>query len=323
MHFPGCHVRLYSKWADVATDAAREVSRADVALVTSYCPDAVAASDLCLTRGRGARVFYDLDAPVTLEKLEAGERVAYIPEGGFSGFDLVLSFAGGRSLEGLRARLGARRVAPLYGSADPAVHRPASPDPRFACDLAHLGTYAPDRLGPLDALFVEPARCSPEQKFVLAGALYPQDIRWPKNVTVTEHVAPAEHAALFASCRASLNLTRRAMARSGFCPSGRLFEAALCGALQITDVWDGLDAFFEPGSEVLVARSSDDVLAALRTSRGDLERVARAAQQRALESHTSAHRARQLVALVRGDGVDRASDPERARPRAHRGAEEV
>jgi spore maturation protein CgeB len=321
--FAGCDLRLYEGWSDVAPIAAREVAGADAAIVTSYCIDARVASDVCLTHCQGMRVFYDLDTPITLEKLEAGEPVAYLPEGGLSPFDLVLSFTGGRSLEALRTRLGARRVAPLYGSADPTVHRPGRPDLRFASDLAYLGTYAADRREAVDNLFLEPARRLPHLRFLLAGALYPADVVWPPNVRVTEHVAPGDHAALFASCRASLNVTRRAMARWGFCPSGRLFEAALCGAAQITDMWDGLDAFFEPGSEIFVARSTEDVLSAVHASPGELERVGLAAQRRALESHTSAHRARQLVALVRGEGADRVSDLSRKRERRDAGAEEA
>jgi spore maturation protein CgeB len=158
-------------------------------------------------------------------------------------------------------------------------------------------------------------------RFRLAGAMYPADTAWPPNVERTEHLVPGDHAALFASCRISLNVTRRAMARWGFCPSGRIFEAALCGAAQVTDAWEGLDAFFEPGSEILVARTTDDVLAALATPRADLERIARAARRRALETHTATHRARELVARVRGELRDRDPASHLGRRPKQRGAE--
>src|SRR3954466_5306113 len=121
------------------------LSDADVALITSYCPDAVAARDLVLESRIAARDCYDMDTPVTLEQLQAGRSVAYLPPGGLAGFDLVLSFTGGAALSELKTRLNAQHVAPLYGSVDPDIHRPAAPRPSFRSDLSYLGTYSADR----------------------------------------------------------------------------------------------------------------------------------------------------------------------------------
>ena len=290
----GGELALYREWdparARLAADAA------DVVMVTSYCPDALAATALALGSRAALRCFYDLDSPVTLARLAAGEPVDYIGLAGLAGFDLVLSYAGGPALDLLRARLGARRVAALHGSVDPAVHRPGAPAPRYRAALSYLGTYAPDRQAMLERLFVQPARARPGARFVIGGALYPAAFPWAGNIHFVRHLPPAEHAAFYASSRLTLNVTRAAMAAMGWCPSGRLFEAAACGAPVLTDSWDGLAAFFEPGREILVADTEEQALAALDLSDEALRRVAERARERTLAEHTAARRARQMVA---------------------------
>jgi spore maturation protein CgeB len=240
-------------------------------------------------------VFYDLDTPVTLDALASGAAVPYLPPEGLGGFDLVLSYTGGAALEQLRDRLGARRVEPLYGHVDPDVHRPGDAAPQYVADLSYLGTWAADRQPQLEALLVEPARQLPAQRFCIAGAQYPADFPWTRNLAFVRHLPPAEHPAFFSSSRLTLNITRRAMAAMGYCPSGRLFEAAACGTPVLSDWWAGLDTFFTPGEEVLVAGSTADAVAALCLPREELARVGRRARERTLDEHTSAHRARQLV----------------------------
>ncbi len=288
---------LYAEWGDVAARARRDVSDADAAIVTSYCPDALAATPLVLAAGRALRVFYDLDTPVTLARLSRGESVGYVGPDGLSGFDLVLSYTGGGALDALRDRLGARRVAPLYGHVDPEVHRPVPPVEAFRADLSYLGTYAADRQRALVELFIEPARRRPERRFLIGGAQYPQDFPWTRNIFFVRHLPPPDHPAFFGSSRLTLNITREAMAAMGWCPSGRLFEAAACGAPVLTDQWEGLDAFFAPGAEVLVARTLDDTVAALDLADAELARIARAARERVLAEHTSAQRVETMLAL--------------------------
>lgn len=295
---PGGELVLYSTWDDVPALARRHLADADVAMVTSYCPDGIPAARLVLDSPARVRTFYDLDTPVTLDRLRAGLPVAYIPPEGLGDFDLVLSYTGGVALDELRSRLGARRVAPLYGSVDPLIHRPAAPVSRYMCDLSYLGTYAEDRQAGVEALFIEPARQRPEQRFLLAGSLYPQDFPWTRNIWFAQHVPPADHPEFYASSLLTLNVTRRAMAEMGFCPSGRLFEAAACGVPILSDTWVGLDAFFEPGSEILVAHTTEDALAALDMPREQLGRIARAARERALAEHTAEQRVLDLEAAL-------------------------
>ena len=295
---PGTQVVLYGEWEGIRHQAASEVAQADVAIVTSYCPDGIAATELVEDSHRVLRVFYDLDTPVTLARLSDGEALDYIGPRGLTGFDLVLSFTGGAALDELRTRLGARRIAPLYGHVDPDVHRPVNPIERYRADLSHLGTYARDRQPALKALFMEPAARRPEQRFLLGGAQYPQDFPWSTNIYFVHHLPPSEHPAFFCSSRLTLNITRQAMARMGWCPSGRLFEAAACGTAIVTDSWDGLDAFFTPGAEILVAHDADEAVAALDLDKAEVQRIATAARQRVLAEHTSERRADELLALL-------------------------
>jgi spore maturation protein CgeB len=296
---PGGRLELFAAWDDIRSRAAADVADADVAIITSYCPDALAASEMVLSQNRALRVFYDLDTPMTLSRLDAGESVPYIGATGFRGFDLVLSYSGGRALDEFRTRLGARIVAPLYGHVDPDVHRPAEPLPHYRADLSYIGTYSQDRQDTLEALLVEPARNQPDRRFLIAGAQYPGEFPWSSNIYFVRHLPPAEHPAFFASSRLTLNVTRRAMAEMGWCPSGRLFEAAACGAPIISDVWEGLDAFFLLGAEIIPARTTADVIAALEADDQQLAFVARRARERVLEEHSSSRRALELVQLLK------------------------
>ena len=293
---PGAQLTLYASWHSVLERARQQVGDADVLIVTSYCPDAIAAARLIFDQESSAlRVFYDLDTPVTLARLDAGDRVDYLPEGGLSGFDLVLSYTGGEALRTLQHRLGARRVAPLYGHVDPDRHHPVEVERGPGAALSYLGTYARDRQEAVERLFIGPARARPAQRFVLGGAGYPEDFPWQPNIWFVRHVAPAGHCAFFCGSRLTLNVTRADMAAMGFCPSGRLFEAAACGTPIMTDSWVGLDEFFEPGQEILTASSTLEAMDALDLSSSVLARIARAARERVLAQHTSQARAAQLI----------------------------
>src|SRR5690349_23637467 len=294
---PDIELQLYHDWHDIAATARKAIAGADVAVVTSYCPDGIGATELVCSSDVNLRVFYDLDTPVTLEALSHGEQLSYIGPRKLRDFDLVLSYTGGAALTALQDQLGARRVAPLFGSVDPEIHRPACSLAGYQADLSYLGTYAEDRQGALDDLFIQVARRLPQKRFVVGGSKYPVDFPWRQNIWYVQHVAPSAHAAFFCSSPLTLNITRGAIARMGYCPSGRLFEAAACGVAIVSDAWDGLDTFFAPERELLVARTTDDVIGALDLSRAELATIARAARERVLTSHTAAHRAAELEQL--------------------------
>jgi spore maturation protein CgeB len=294
-HGDGYELVLYQDWNDALRHAERALVDADVGMVTSYCPDAIAASELVLGERDLLHVFYDLDTPVTLDRLDRGETVEYLPPEGLGRFDLVLSFTGGRSLDELKRRLGATRAEPLYGSVDASAHFPVPPLPKYEADLSYLGTYAADRQEGVERLFLGAARNLPEKRFVIGGSMYPRDFPWSDNIWFLEHVPPPDHPAFYCSSKLTLNVTRAAMAKMGHCPSGRLFEAAACATPIVSDTWDGLDEFFEPGKEILFANSTEEAVEAIALPPDELARVGDAARRRALSDHTSDRRAEQML----------------------------
>ena len=290
-----CQLKLYGCWDEVRASALRDVRDSDIVINASYCPEGARIAGDVLNLDGPLHVFYDLDTPITLRGLEAGD-VDYLRREQIPRFDLYLSFTGGNILSKLEREYGAASAKPLYGCVDPDVYRQVPAREEFRCALSHLGTYAADRRQKLIELLLEPARRRSGLRFVLAGPLYPWEWSWPANVSRFEHIAPGGHAALYSSSRATLNITRREMAESGYCPSGRFFEAAACGTPIVTDWWQGLDAFFDVANELRVVATADDVLAALSLSHGELRAIGERARERTLAEHTGERRAAELLA---------------------------
>ena len=295
---PYATLHLYSDWSDVLQPAKEILRSADVGIVTSYCADGVAACRAVLDANLPRTIFYDMDTPVTLSRLERGEAVEYLPADGLAEFDLVLSYTGGEALDQLKYKLRARRTAALYGWVDPAIHQRAIPSEQFAADLSYLGTYAADRQEALERMLIEPARVLTDKTFVIAGAMYPNTDVWPQNIRHFGHVVPPRHAAFYSSSPLTLNVTRGAMAAMGYCPSGRLFEAAACGTAVLSDWWAGLDTFFTPGTEILVANTASEAIAEISRERRFLRAVGARARERALDCHTAEIRADRLLSLI-------------------------
>ncbi len=296
-----CELVLYDSWADVRQRARRALADADVGMVTSYCPDGLEAIRLVLEYPELRHVFYDIDTPITLDELSrhgiaTARGARYLTPDLIPEFDLYLTFTGGPVLRDLEGVWGARRAVPLYCSVDPEVHHPVEPLEQFRCSLGYLGTYAADRQAALERLLIAPARRRPNERFRVIGSNFPDTLDWPPNVAVSWHLAPSEHAGFYCANRLTLNVTREAMVRVGYSPSVRLFEAASCGTPLLSDCWPGLDQFFTPGEEILVATTTDAAAAALGLSDRELARIAEAARDRTLASHTAAVRARELVA---------------------------
>ncbi|HEX9306100.1 MAG TPA: glycosyltransferase [Anaeromyxobacter sp.] len=308
---------LYGSLAELRDAHGVALRAADLVLVGSYVPDGAEVLRLVQDLARGTVAFYDIDTPVTLARLRRGEceylRAELVPA-----LDLYLSFTGGPTLDRIERELGAPLARALYCSADPEVHRPSDAVPRF--DLGYVGTYSADRQAALERLLLEPARRSPALRFAVAGPQYPAELRWPANVERLEHLPPGAHAEFYAAQRFTLNVTRADMVRAGWSPSVRLFEAAACGTPILSDPWPGLEEFFEPGREILLARTTEDALRVLGSMPDDERRVVGArARRRVLAAHTAAHRARELEGFVREAKERRArrrAPKEKARPAA-------
>jgi len=293
-----CCIVLYEDWDAIRRQALKEAASADVVITASYLPQGRRINQEILELSRPLRIFYDLDTPITLSGLESGNEsdgVEYLRPDQIAGFDLVLSFAGGPILTELEQKYGARMARPLYGCVDPDDYLRVQPIPNFACDLSFMGTYASDRQERVEELFLEPARRHPEKTFMLAGSLYPWEWRWPENVRRIEHVSPHAHPGFYSSSRITLNITRAEMARCGWCPSGRFFEAAACATPLISDWWEGLDWFFDVVRDIRVVARAEHVENALNMTEGELRALALHARERTLDDHTGQVRARQLL----------------------------
>jgi spore maturation protein CgeB len=243
------------------------------------------------------KVFWDVDAPATLERLGSNRSDPF--HAALPRFDLVLTYGGGtRVTEGYR-RAGARECFAIYNALDPDVHFPVAPDPRFGCDLSFLGNRLPDREARVDEFFLNAARLAPAQRFLLGGSGW-SDKPVPPNVSYLGHVYTADHNAFNCSARAVLNISRDSMARYGFSPATRVFEAAGAAACLITDAWEGIDSFLQPGKEILVAHSGADVARLLQELGAERARsIGEAARQRVLAEHTYEQRGALVESVLR------------------------
>jgi spore maturation protein CgeB len=241
-------------------------------------------------------VFWDVDAPATLDRIGRDPHDpfrALIPS-----YDLVLTYGGGQPVTSAYERYGARSCVPIYNALDPSTHHRVAADFRFKADLGFLGNRLPDREARVEEFFLTAAAALPEETFLLGGSGW-GDKALPPNVRYVGHVYTRDHNAFNCTPMAVLNVNRESMARYGFSPPTRVFEAAGAGACLITDDWEGIELFLEPGTEVLVAESG----AAVAQHLGNLDsrkaaELGRAAQRRILAEHTYSHRAAQLEALL-------------------------
>ncbi len=243
-------------------------------------------------------VYWDVDAPATLERLRDDPDdpfAALIPR-----YDIVLTYGGGQPVVDGYLALGAKSCTPVYNALDPATHHPVQPDARFAAELSFLGNRLPDREARVEEFFLSAASELPWRHFLLGGEGW-SDKRIPVNVTYAGHVYTADHNAFNCSPKAILNIARDSMARFGYSPATRVFEAAGAAACIITDDWAGIELFLEPEKEVLVAANGTEVAAHLESLTTERSKeIGLAAYSRVVEEHTYAHRAAQVEGLLDG-----------------------
>ena len=293
---PYGETRLYKSLSELKRRFSTAVRNADCVMVGSYVPDGIQVSRWVLETARGITAFYDIDTPVTLAKLASGDHEYISPEV-IPCFSMYLSFAGGPTLKKLEQEYGSPMARPFYCCVDPTLYFPEMVEKRL--DLGLLGTFSEDRQPALERLLIKPASQWQEGRFVVAGPLYPESIEWPENVQRIEHLPPARHRRFYNAQRFTLNITRAEMIRAGYSPSVRLFEAAACGTPIISDDWPGLEEFFEPGYEILVAQSPSEVLGCLRDlNEQTVQAIGLRARNRVLKQHTAGHRAAELESLI-------------------------
>jgi spore maturation protein CgeB len=293
-------VVVYDGRHEAATLAALDQARgADLVVKASGVgtfDDVLEAAVLDLRGPATLVVFWDVDAPATLDRLAADPDDPFHPL--VREYDLVLTYGGGDPVVRAYERLGARQCLPIYNALDPSTHHPVPPDPRFACDLAFLGNRLPDRERRVEEFFLGAALARPAWRFLLGGSGW-GDKPLPANVGYLGHVYTRDHNALNATPRAVLNVNRESMARYGFSPPTRVFEAAGAGGCLITDAWEGIELFLEPDTEVLVAEDGSAVAAHLDALTPERAAgIGRAARRRLLAKHTYAHRAAEVESLL-------------------------
>jgi spore maturation protein CgeB len=242
-------------------------------------------------------IFWDVDAPATLASVEGDASNPFracIPE-----YDFIFTYGGGQPVVDRYRKLGARNCYPIYNALEPESHQPAAPDPELACDLVFVGNRLPDRERRVEDFFLRAAELAPEFKFILGGEGWGNK-NLPANVRWIGHVRTGDHNRVNCSARMVLNINRDSMADVGFSPPTRVFEAAGAGACLITDHWEGIDAFFEPGREILVAGSAEEIVHFLRTVPAKkAHKIGEAMRARALHDHLYAQRALQAMEILR------------------------
>lgn len=261
--------------------------------------DELLEKEIALLPGSDAvRIFWDVDAPATLDRMDQNAGDPF--RRWVSQYDFVFTYGGGEPVVSAYKEFGARQCIPVYNALDPASHYPVDPDPRFTADLGFLGNRLPDRETRVDEFFFAAAGRSPERRFLLGGNGW-HDKTMPENVNYVGHVYTGDHNAFNCTPRALLNISRESMARYGFSPATRVFEAAGAGACLITDDWEGIELFLDPGSEVLVARDGAEVAAHLdRLSPERARHIGDAARRRVIAEHTYTHRAEQVDTILCG-----------------------
>jgi spore maturation protein CgeB len=268
------------------------VKASGVGVLDDYLEGRVAAMPTSV-----CKVFWDVDAPATLERLASNSSDPFhkaLPQ-----FDLVLTYGGGKRVTDEYRRVGARECFAIYNAFDPDVHFPVVPDARFACDLSFLGNRLPDREARVEEFFLKPAYLAPGQRFLLGGSGW-SDKPFPANVSYLGHVYTADHNAFNCSARMVLNISRNSMARYGFSPATRVFEAAGAAACLITDAWEGIETFLQPEKEILVAHTGADVAQIVQQLDAERARsTGEAARKRVLAEHTYQQRGTVVESILR------------------------
>ncbi len=288
-------VVVYPATEEGVSSALEEGCRADIVVKTSgvgVFDERLEAAVLDGRRAGGLAIFWDVDAPATLDRVQQDPSDPFRPL--VPKYDLILTYGGGDPVVRAYGDLGARVCVPIYNALDPGTHHPVERDARFRAHVGFLGNRLPDREARVDEFFFGAARHLPDRRFVLGGSGW-SDKAMPDNVAYAGHVFTRDHNAFNCTPLAVLNINRESMARYGFSPPTRVFEAAGAGACLITDAWEGIEMFLEPDREVLVASSGAEVAEHARSLSPERARgIGAAALARVRGEHTYAHRVQQL-----------------------------
>jgi spore maturation protein CgeB len=292
-------VVVYEAVENKALEMVQEASIADIIIKASGVGvfDSLLETELLKIRHKGQPcIFWDVDAPATLQRMKENHHDPFrklVPQ-----YDVILTYGGGQPVIDAYKAFGAKDCIPIYNALDPETHYPVAPEPNFQGDLAFLGNRLPDREARVEEFFLKVASLLPDQKFILGGSGW-SDKFLPKNVQYLNHIYTKDHNAFNISSKTILNISRDSMARMGFSPATRVFEAAGAGACLITDYWKGIELFLEPDKEVFIANNGDEVAGILKDlSLEQARSIGKAARKRMLAEHTYAHRTEKLENIL-------------------------
>jgi spore maturation protein CgeB len=287
-----CTVVVYEGSLPALKHVTTLAAQADIVVKASgvgFEDDLLLTEVMAAARPDALKIFWDVDAPATLAEIS---KVPHHPlRRSLPDLDLVLTYGGGDPVANAYRALGARDCIPVYNALDPDTHFPTAPDAHFEADLGFLGNRLPDREARVERFFLDPASRMPDKTFLLGGSGW-DDKPKPANIRYASHVPTKNHNAFNVTPTAVLNISREDMARTGFSPATRVFEAAGAGACIITDAWEGIELFLKPGEEILVARDGQDVVDIVSAlDRHAARAIGDRALTRVLAEHTYDHRA--------------------------------
>ncbi|MEA2759397.1 MAG: hypothetical protein QOH65_2010 [Methylobacteriaceae bacterium] len=312
-----CRVVVYPATIEHMKEVAARAAEADIVVKASgvgVFDNELLESVMDAARADAIRIFWDVDAAATVAELRGDPDHPLhkaLPD-----LETVLTYGGGPPIVAAYRSLGARNCRPIYNALDPDTHHPVPPDDKFRCDLAFLANRLPDRERRVEEFFLSAAEQLPERSFLLGGAGW-EDKRKATNVRYIGHVPTRDHNVFNATPIAVLNVARDSMASLGYSPATRVFEAAGAAACIVTDAWEGVELFLQPGKEILVARDGRDVAALIgELTPGRAAEIGRRALARILREHTYAHRGAEVDAFFRklraGGRTEESRIPKRA-----------
>jgi spore maturation protein CgeB len=295
-----CRVVVYPATIDHVKEVVARAADADIVVKASgvgVFDNELLDGVMDAAQADAIRIFWDVDAAATVAELRSDPD--HPLHAALANLDAVLTYGGGPPIVAAYNGLGARECRPIYNALDPDTHHPMPPDDKFVCDLALLANRLPDRERRIDEFFFNAATQSPERSFLLGGAGW-EDKRKPENVRYIGHVPTRDHNVFNVTPLAVLNVARDSMADLGYSPATRVFEAAGAAACIVTDAWEGVELFLQPGKEILVARDGKDVAALIaELTPNRAAEIGKRALARILREHTYAHRGAEVDAFFR------------------------
>jgi spore maturation protein CgeB len=241
-------------------------------------------------------IFWDVDAPATLDRMKNDSNDYFrklVPQ-----YDHIFTYGGGENVRNDYLRFGAKTCFPIYNALDPQTHFPVKAGVRFSGDFGFLGNRLPDRESRVHEFFLKPARLLKDKKFLLGGSGWDDSINLP-NVALLGHVFTHEHNEFNCSVSAVLNVNRTSMVTYGYSPPTRIFEAAGAAACIITDQWEGIEKFLEPGRECLVGTCGEEIAEHIKTLNEHRCRlIGEQARKRVSGEHTYYHRAIEVEKIL-------------------------